>query len=92
MDPNITKALNDKLYDKRKSGALELESLIREALNAQDHDRIAKIVHELCHHYAYAVHQPHARNGGLIGLAAASIALGPVSVLMQHSKVLADGS
>ncbi|KAF3010636.1 hypothetical protein E8E13_004197 [Curvularia kusanoi] len=77
MDPNITKALNDKLYDKRKSGALELEGLIREALKAQDHDRIAKIVHELCHHYAYAVHQPHARNGGLIGLAAASIALGP---------------
>ncbi|KAH6643895.1 vacuolar protein 14 C-terminal Fig4p binding-domain-containing protein [Boeremia exigua] len=77
MDPNITKALNDKLYDKRKSGALELEGLIRDALNAQDHDRIAKIVHELCHHYAYAVHQPHARNGGLIGLAAASIALGP---------------
>ena len=27
MDPNITKALNDKLYDKRKSGALELEGL-----------------------------------------------------------------
>lgn len=78
MDPNITKALNDKLYDKRKSGALELEGLIRDALQAQDHDRIAKIVHELCHHYAYAVHQPHARNGGLIGLAAASIALGPV--------------
>jgi vacuole morphology and inheritance protein 14 len=78
MDPNITKALNDKLYDKRKSGALELEGLIRDALLAQDHDRIAKIVHQLCHEYAYAVHQPHARNGGLIGLAAASIALGPV--------------
>ncbi|KAF2711430.1 ARM repeat-containing protein [Pleomassaria siparia CBS 279.74] len=77
MDPNITKALNDKFYDKRKSGALELEGLIRDALAAQDHDRIAKIVHQLCHEYAYAVHQPHARNGGLIGLAAASIALGP---------------
>ncbi|KAH9869171.1 hypothetical protein IAQ61_006376 [Plenodomus lingam] len=77
MDPNITKALNDKLYDKRKSGALELEGLIRDALAAEDHDRIAKIVHQLCHDYAYAVHQPHARNGGLIGLAAASIALGP---------------
>ncbi|KAJ4375316.1 hypothetical protein N0V83_002402 [Neocucurbitaria cava] len=77
MDVNITKALNDKLYDKRKSGALELENLIRDALQAQDHDRIAKIVHQLCHEYAYAVHQPHARNGGLIGLAAASIALGP---------------
>jgi len=78
MDANITKALNDKLYDKRKSGALELEGLIRDALAAQDHDRIARIVHQLCHEYAYAVHQPHARNGGLIGLAAASIALGPV--------------
>lgn len=77
MDVNITKALNDKLYDKRKSGALELEGLIRDALAAQDHDRIARIVHQLCHEYAYAVHQPHARNGGLIGLAAASIALGP---------------
>ena len=85
MDPNITKALNDKLYDKRKSGALELEALIREALKAQDHDRIAKIVHELCHHYAYAVHQPHARNGGLIGLAAASIALGPVRMNLPAS-------
>ncbi|KAF2661821.1 ARM repeat-containing protein [Lophiostoma macrostomum CBS 122681] len=77
MDVNITKALNDKLYDKRKSGALELEGLIRDSLAAQDHDRIQKIVHQLCHDYAYAVHQPHARNGGLIGLAAASIALGP---------------
>ncbi|KAF2195417.1 ARM repeat-containing protein [Zopfia rhizophila CBS 207.26] len=77
MDVNITKALNDKLYDKRKSGALELEGLIRDALAVGDHDRIQKIVHQLCHEYAYAVHQPHARNGGLIGLAAASIALGP---------------
>ena len=95
MDPNITKALNDKLYDKRKSGALELEGLIREALQAQDHDRIAKIVHELCHHYAYAVHQPHARNGGLIGLAAASIALGPVRIhprLWQCSAHTTTGS
>jgi vacuole morphology and inheritance protein 14 len=103
MDPNIQKALTDKLYDKRKSGALEyvipmwtwwkaagvlsrsrlltcdrLEGLIRECLQASDHDRIAKIVNQLCHDYAYQVHQPHARNGGLIGLAAASIALGPV--------------
>ncbi|KAF2746888.1 ARM repeat-containing protein [Sporormia fimetaria CBS 119925] len=77
MDPNITKALSDKLYDKRKSGALELEALIRDCLVAQDHAKIQKIVLQLCHEYAYAVHQPHARNGGLIGLAAASIALGP---------------
>ncbi|GAM86531.1 hypothetical protein ANO11243_045450 [Dothideomycetidae sp. 11243] len=76
MDTSVQKALSDKLYDKRKGGALELESIIRDSLAANDHDRIAKIVHQLCHDYAYAVHQPHARNGGLIGLAAAAIALG----------------
>ena len=58
-----------------------LETTIRSALAEGNHDRIAKIVHQLCHDYAYAVHQPHARNGGLIGLAAAAIALGAVSLL-----------
>ncbi|KAK5137969.1 hypothetical protein LTR08_005766 [Meristemomyces frigidus] len=76
MEVATSKALQDKLYDKRKAGALELEAIIRSALAEGNHDRIAKIVHQLCHDYAYAVHQPHARNGGLIGLAAAAIALG----------------
>ena len=98
MDTSVQKALADKLYDRRKTGALEydnhstssewkadhiscrLEALIRDCLTANDHDRIAKIVHQLCHDYAYAVHQPHARNGGLIGLAAAAIALGGVGL------------
>ncbi|KAI9702637.1 MAG: hypothetical protein M1820_006143 [Bogoriella megaspora] len=77
MDPNTHKALSDKLYDKRKGGALELETQIRNAVHANDRVKIEKIVDQLCYDYAYAVHQPHARNGGLIGLAAASIALGP---------------
>lgn len=55
-----------------------LENVIRESLANKDHDKIKKIIHQLCHEYAYAVHQPYARNGGLIGLAAAAIALGPV--------------
>ncbi|KAL9093528.1 MAG: hypothetical protein Q9165_003923, partial [Trypethelium subeluteriae] len=85
MDANTHKALNDKLYDKRKGGALErdnililtrLETQVRNALNANDYARIEKIVDQLCNDFAFAVHQPHARNGGLIGLAAASIALG----------------
>lgn len=46
---------------------------------AKEHDKIRKTIDQLCHDYAYAVHLPHARNGGLIGLAAASIALGSVS-------------
>ena len=51
---------------------------MREASANREYEKIAKIVDQLCHDYAYAVHQPHARNGGLIGLAAASIALGSV--------------
>jgi hypothetical protein len=35
------------------------------------------------------VHQPHARNGGLIGLAAAAIALGPVDI-MEHLADIED--
>ncbi|EOO02568.1 putative vacuole morphology and inheritance protein 14 protein [Phaeoacremonium minimum UCRPA7] len=76
MDTNIQRALNDKLYDKRKVGALELERVIRELVASKDYDRVQAILDQLCNEYAYAVHQPHARNGGLIGLAAAAIALG----------------
>ncbi|KIE01506.1 Armadillo-type fold domain containing protein, partial [Metarhizium majus ARSEF 297] len=77
MDTNIQRALNDKLYDKRKVGALELEKVIRDLVAAKDYQRVHDILEQLCNDYAYAVHQPHARNGGLIGLAAAAIALGP---------------
>ena len=55
-----------------------LERVVREATAAEDHAKVKKIIDQLCHEFAYAVHAPHARNGGLIGLAAASIALGPV--------------
>lgn len=101
MDQSVQRLLNDKLYDKRKQGALEyvklilsvcclgpltdfavlrnrLEKIVRDATIKGEHDKIREIVDQLCHDYAYAVHQPHARNGGLIGLAAASIALGSV--------------
>ncbi|KAI5285452.1 hypothetical protein KEM54_000562 [Ascosphaera aggregata] len=80
MDPNVQRLLNDKLYDKRKQGALEVESIIRDAVSRGDEPKIGAIVQQLCQDYAYAVNQPHARNGGLIGLAAASIALGTVGI------------
>ncbi|EGP86799.1 uncharacterized protein MYCGRDRAFT_73173 [Zymoseptoria tritici IPO323] len=76
MDSSVQRLLQDKFYEKRKAGALELESAIRNASAENNQERISKIVWQLCHDYAYAVHAPHARNGGLIGLAAAAIALG----------------
>ncbi|CEJ93426.1 Putative Vacuole morphology and inheritance protein [[Torrubiella] hemipterigena] len=76
METSIQRALNDKLYDKRKVGALELERVIRDLALRKQHQKVTDILDQLCNDYAYAVHQPHARNGGLIGLAAAAIALG----------------
>lgn len=64
---------------------------MRQCLADDDHARIKAIIEQLCQDYAYAVHQPHARNGGLIGLAAASIALGPVGAqqkAVRHQKKL----
>jgi vacuole morphology and inheritance protein 14 len=55
-----------------------LERVIRELVVVKDHQRVSDILEQLCNEYAYAVHQPYARNGGLIGLAAAAIALGNV--------------
>lgn len=101
MEPNIQRLLNDKLYDKRKTGALEydflipyllstiltkslrLERSIRELVVVKDYKRVSEILDQLCNDFAYAVHQPHARNGGLIGLAAAAIALGSVRYLIS---------
>lgn len=65
-----------------------LEGLVREALLSNDFERIQKIVKQLCNEFAYAVHQPHARNGGLIGLAAASIALGSVSSILGNGNTV----
>ena len=73
-----------------KDTAHRLESTIRQALADGNHERIGKIVWQLCHDYAYAVHQPHARNGGLIGLAAAAIALGSVSSNGVKSMVIGN--
>ncbi|MCJ1235443.1 hypothetical protein MMC14_003411 [Varicellaria rhodocarpa] len=88
MDRDLNRLLTDKLYDRRKQGALDLERVIREASASGDHAKIAKIVEHLCHDYAYAVNAPHARNGGLIGLAAASIALGTDEVARYLKEIV----
>lgn len=80
MDKSIQRGLNDRLYDKRKAVALDLERLIKQCVSEGQTDKINDIINQLCREYAYAVHQPNARNGGLIGLAAAAIALGQSEV------------
>lgn len=88
IDKEVQKGLSDRLYDKRKVAALELEQAIREALVAEDRDKIKLIIDQLCRDFAYAVHHPNARNGGLIGLAAAAIALGQNEVAAYLEDII----
>lgn len=80
MTPNIVRALNDKLYEKRKVAALEIEKLVREFVAQNNSTQIRHVIQILASEFALSQH-PHSRKGGLIGLAACSIALGKDSGL-----------
>ena len=77
MDKSLKRSLTDRIYEKRKAAALELERIVTECLSNGDHDKINLIIKQLRNEFAYNIHEPQARYGGLIGLAAISIALGP---------------
>ena len=65
-------------YEKRKQAALEIEHVIKELRDSHSKhtgDTIRLIIHTLTRDYAYST-QSNQRKGGLIGLAAAAIALG----------------
>ncbi|XP_061103037.1 protein VAC14 homolog [Conger conger] len=80
LTPNIVRALNDKLYEKRKVAALEIEKLVREFVAQNNSTQIRHIIQILASEFALSQH-PHSRKGGLIALAACSIALGKDSGL-----------
>ncbi|XP_063294124.1 protein VAC14 homolog [Pelobates fuscus] len=75
LTPNIVRALNDKMYEKRKVAALEIEKLVREFVAQNNTAQIKHVILILAQEFALSQH-PHSRKGGLIGLAACSIALG----------------
>ncbi|KAG0177101.1 hypothetical protein DFQ28_006315 [Apophysomyces sp. BC1034] len=70
----LVRGLTDKTYDRRKTAALEIEKMVR--LHNEDPDRITAIIDALVQDFVYS-NLPNARYGGLIGLAASAIALGP---------------
>ncbi|KAI8614397.1 vacuolar protein 14 C-terminal Fig4p binding-domain-containing protein [Chytriomyces sp. MP71] len=75
LGPQLTKLLSEKLYDKRKTAALEIERLVREALVVGNSARVDRIIRAVVSDFAYST-LANARNGGLIALAAVAIALG----------------
>ncbi|KAL1680725.1 vacuolar protein 14 C-terminal Fig4p binding-domain-containing protein, partial [Schizophyllum commune] len=75
-DSAIAKQLVDKIYEKRKAAALELEKQIRDCQQQRDERRISQIIDQLVEMFSNSSNALHVRNGGLIGLAGTAIALG----------------
>ncbi|KAG5896407.1 hypothetical protein JTB14_022492 [Gonioctena quinquepunctata] len=77
------RALNDKLYDRRKTAALEIEKMVKEFAAVNNTGQIKRLLKVLGQDFSLS-QNPHARKGGLIGLAAIAIALG------KDTEVFAD--
>lgn len=68
--------LGDRSYDKRKTAALEVTSLIKSLQENGDKERIRNVVNLLAGEFSRS-RNVHHRKGGLIGLAASAIGLAP---------------
>eukprot|EP00249_Psilotum_nudum_P024047 c29071_g1_i2 orf=535-2670(-) len=66
--------LSDKLYEKRKNAALEVEGVVRHLTAAGDHEKLTTVINVLINDFALSPQANH-RKGGLIGLAAATVGL-----------------
>ncbi|CAN0877100.1 Protein VAC14 homolog [Linum grandiflorum] len=74
ISANVLRSLSDKLYEKRKNAALEVEGIVKQLTAAGDHDKISAVIELLKNEYTYSPQANH-RKGGLIGLAAATVGL-----------------
>ncbi|KAL2518718.1 Protein VAC14-like protein [Abeliophyllum distichum] len=73
--------LSDKLYEKRKNAALEVEGIVKHLALAGDHDKVTAVINLLATEFTHSPLANH-RKGGLIGLAAATVGLS--SEAAQH--------
>ncbi|KAJ9153046.1 hypothetical protein P3X46_026535 [Hevea brasiliensis] len=71
---SVLRNLSDKLYEKRKNAALEVEGIVKQLAAAGDHDKISAVINLLTTDFTYSPQANH-RKGGLIGLAAATVGL-----------------
>lgn len=72
---NAFRNLSDKLYDKRKTAALEVEQKVRELNSANEDEKIKSLIEHLVTNFSSS-NQGNQRKGGLIALAAVAIGLG----------------
>ncbi|XP_027047389.1 protein VAC14 homolog [Pocillopora damicornis] len=86
LTQNVVRGLNDKLYEKRKTAALEIERMVKEFVASNDVRQIKRLTAVLADEFAVS-HNNHSRKGGLIGLAATAIALGKDAGLYLKSLI-----
>ncbi|XXG51177.1 hypothetical protein AAC387_Pa02g5009 [Persea americana] len=72
--PAVLRNLQDKLYEKRKNAAHEVEGIVKQLALAGDHHKIMAVIEMLVQEFIRSAHA-NQRKGGLIGLAAATVAL-----------------
>uniref|UniRef100_A0A0A0KTT5 Uncharacterized protein n=1 Tax=Cucumis sativus TaxID=3659 RepID=A0A0A0KTT5_CUCSA len=70
----VLRNLSDKLYEKRKNAALEVEGIVKQLASAGDHEKITAVINLLTNDFTMSPQANH-RKGGLIGLAAATVGL-----------------
>ncbi|XP_047344516.1 protein VAC14 homolog isoform X3 [Vespa velutina] len=69
------RSLNDKIYEKRKAAAVEIEKMVKEFATHNNTVQIKRLLKVLGQDFATS-QNPHTRKGGLIGLAAIAVGLG----------------
>ncbi|CAJ2674347.1 unnamed protein product [Trifolium pratense] len=74
MPAAVLRNLADKLYEKRKNAALEVEGIVKQLASAGDHDKVNAVIDLLTTEYTNSPQANH-RKGGLISLAAATVGL-----------------
>eukprot|EP01116_Phalansterium_solitarium_P013369 TRINITY_DN3072_c3_g2_i2.p1 TRINITY_DN3072_c3_g2~~TRINITY_DN3072_c3_g2_i2.p1 ORF type:complete len:785 (+),score=199.86 TRINITY_DN3072_c3_g2_i2:1747-4101(+) len=77
LPPQVVRALADKLYEKRKLAALDVETLVKELVHGPSNadDKVRGVLQTLVAQLSESP-QANSRKGGLIALAAAAIGLG----------------
>ncbi|KAG4148860.1 hypothetical protein ERO13_D05G309600v2 [Gossypium hirsutum] len=78
---SVLRNLSDKLYEKRKNAALEIEGIVKQLASSGDHEKISAVIKLLATEFTGSPQANH-RKGGLIGLAAATVGLS--SEAAQH--------
>ena len=66
LSAHCVRALMDKMYEKRKAAALEIEKLTKDCIQINNHTQVQKLLRVLGNDFAMS-QNPNMRKGGLIG-------------------------